>query len=51
MQIVVVVEGGNVTGVLCSDPAAEVEIVDYDDRKAEGRTDEFTNPDNLASVY
>jgi hypothetical protein len=52
MKIVVIIDGGNVTGVFCTRPAAELEIVDYDNMRCEPEgVAEFTNPDNLAAVY
>jgi hypothetical protein len=51
-SILVIIDGGNVTGVFCTRPAAELEIVDYDNMRCEPEgVAEFTNPDNLAAVY
>lgn len=41
MKIVVIVSGGNVQDIYCSDPDADVVMLDYDNGEEDGTTGEM----------
>lgn len=54
MKIIIIVDGGNLDTVFCSEPDVEVEVIDYDNdpKSTSDKEDEFKKLANeLYAVY